>query len=486
MKKLRIFIPVLLLIAGSLIFSSCDKSTDDTVEPTKATIAKAAKVYSSFYMEKPNRGLLSVVVGEVKAGQSILIMECDGWNYKILLADGTMGWIEGEYLKPSRHTFIRYQGSTSNRHIASNRGAIGDDRKIVKEVNEKTAVSRLEEYGEVKTLRGKEYILDWTKVRTEDGTEGWLMSDYLYRVVVDPFRFISRKKWRFSMKDFVEEWKGGSIEQFTEKFKEPSGIKIADGQDIHYFHNIFLFKINKKYYGVRVYVKDSLIENIDVAKSKTSWVSYLPLSSSLRINMIGNYIGNWEYVFESTGDPDRRLIDIRDYMPNWLAYIIYLLFFLTGLVILFYILKIPFIIVNKVTYKQSLNRKLFNGRIKLYATLGSIILGYLFSLIMLVNVFPFNDYFFVTAIFCLGMILGNIGKWRNDLDYNRCNAATCHQWTGEHSWTEYLGGEKVTQTMRDGSTNTQTTRRYREHRICSACGHEWSILRTSVIGGLKY
>jgi SH3-like domain-containing protein len=489
MKILRKSLTVLLLISGCFIFSSCDRSTYVSIEPTKATIANAGKVYSNFAMDlnNANNKIYSEVVSKAKSGQRVLIMESGRWDdFKIQMPDGSMGWIEGEYLKPSKNTFIKYQSSGNNRHIASNRGAIGSDRKIVKEVNEKTAVTRLEEYREVKRVRGRENILNWTKVRTEDGTEGWIMSDYLYKVVIDSNRFINRKEWRYGMDYFVEEWKGKSIEKFIEKFKEPSGIKITEKQSIYYFNNIFLFNRNNESYGVRVYVKDSLIETIDAGAHKTSWVSYLPLSSALRINLVGNYIGNWNYMFEDTGDPNGIHIDIRDYMPEWLSFIVILLVFLIGLGILYFILKIPFIIVNKVTYKQSLNRKLFNRRIMLYAILGSIILGYLFSLIMLVNVYPFNDYFFITAIFCLGMILRNISKWRNDLGYNRCNAATCHQWTGEHSWTEYLGGEKVTQTMRDGSTNTQTTRRYREHRICSACSHEWSILRTHVIGGLKY
>ena len=482
MKNLKKHLAVLFLISTCLFFTSCDKSTDDTVEPTKATIAKAGKVYSSFYLEKTNSGLLSVVVGEVKAEQSVLILENRNWDYKIQLSDGTMGWIDAEYLKPAKHTFVMYQSDRSNILLKPST----EDREVVKEVTEKTAVSRLEEYQEVKKLRGKDYVTNWTKIRTEDGTEGWFESGYLYQVPIDPMRFINRKDWSFSMKDFLEEWKGESIEKFTEKFKEPSGIKITDSLDIYYFHNIFLFKLNKKYYGVRVYVKDSLIENIDAAFKETSWVWYLPLSSTLRINWIGNYIGNYKYLFESPDDIDGTTNHIKEYVPNWATYVIGLLALLIYLVILFYILKIPFTIVNKITYKQSLNRKLFNKRIMLYAILGTIVLGYSYSLIMLVNVFPFNDYFFITALFCGGMIIGNIVKWRNDLDYNRCDAATCHQWTGEHSWTENLGGETVTRKYSDGQTRKQTTRRYRDHRICTACGNEWSIVRTHVIGGLKY
>lgn len=489
MKKLRMYLPVLLLISSCLIFSSCDQSSENMVAPTKATIAKAGKLYSNFSMDlnNSNNKLFSEVVGNVKKGQRILVMESNRWDdFKIQLPNGTMGWIEGEYLKPSKYTFIKYHSAGNNRHIASNRGAIGSDRKIVKEVNEKTAVTRLEEYKEVKTVRGKKSNLFWTKVRTEDGIEGWLMSDYLFRVVLDSNRFISRKNWHYDFDSFTEEWEGESLENFVDKFKEPSAIKRVKGEQICYFNNIFLFNRNNEHYGVRIYLKGNLIKNIDTGRSNTSWVSYLPLSSLLRINLIGNYIGNWEYMFESTGDPDSTHIDIRDYMPEWLTWIVFLLIFLIGLGILYIIIKIPFIITNKVVYKQSLNRKLFNGRILFYAILGTIILGYTFSLILLVNIYPFNDYFFITALFCLGMILGNINNWRNDLDYNRCNAATCHQWTGEHSWTEYLGGETVTETYSDGSTNSQTTRRYREHRICTACGNEWSILRTEVIGGLKF
>lgn len=483
MKNLRKHLNVMLLISGILIIGACDKSTDDSVEPTKATIAKESNVYSSFYLEKQDRGILSVVVGEVKAGQSVLILENRDWDYKIKLSDGTMGWIASEYLNPSKQTFVMYQSDRSN--IVSIPES--KDREIVKEVTEKTAVTRLEEYQEVKKVKGKDnYGTCWTKVITQDGVEGWFESDYLYQVPIDPMRFINRKDWSFKMNDFIEDWKGESIEKFTEKFKEPSGIIISDSLDIHYFHNIFLFNLNKKYHGIRVYVEDSHIVNIDAAMKETCWVCYLPLSSTLRINLIGNYIGNYYYLFENTNDIDGTTMNINDYMPEWGRYVLGLLLLVIYIVILFYILKIPFVIVNKFTYKQSMNRKLFNGRIMLYATLGSIILGYLFSLILLVNVFPFNEYFFFTALFCFGMIFRNITKWRNDLDFNRCNATTCHQWTGEHSWTEDLGGETVTRTYKDGQTRKQTTRRYREHRICTACGNKWSIIRTQVFGGLKY
>ena len=134
MKNLKKTLTVLFLISTCLFLSSCDKSTDDTVEPTKATIAKAGKVYSSYYMENTNKGLLSVVVGEVKAGSSVFILENRNWDYKIQLADGTMGWIESEYLKPSKHTFIMYQSDRSD--IVSSPEE--EDREIVKEGTEKT------------------------------------------------------------------------------------------------------------------------------------------------------------------------------------------------------------------------------------------------------------------------------------------------------------------------------------------------------------
>ncbi|MCK5821742.1 MAG: hypothetical protein KAH17_07645 [Bacteroidales bacterium] len=490
MKKSKVFSPFLLLLISSvLVFTSCDRSTDDLVEPSKATIAKAGKLYSnsSIDVNNSNNKLFSEVVGTIRPGQSIKILESNRFDdYKVQLSDGSMGWIEAEYIVASKHTFIKHNSSGDNRHIASNRGAIGTDRKIVKEVNEKTAVTRLEEYREVKSAKN---ILNWTKVRTEDGIEGWLMSDYLFRIAIDSHRYIQRKEWRYDKSRFIESWKGKSIEDFTDKYKEPSGIKIADGQNILYFNNFFLFDKNDEYYGVRVYVKDDLIENIDAGAHKTSYVSYMPLASLMRINILSNYVGNWNYLFESDQNPNGIVIDIRDYVPGWLSWVIVIVILLIALGILYLILKIPFFIVNKFTYKQSLNRKLFNGRIKLYATLGSLILGYTFYLFLVVNVYPFHTLFFIITLFCLGMILGNINKWRNDLDYNRCNAIDCHQWTGEHLWTEYLGGSTTTQTVSygDGSTETnqQTTRRYREHRKCSACGYEWSIIRTEVIGNLK-
>lgn len=486
----RTYAVSIILISILWLLVGCDRSNYDTIQPVKAKIGKAGKLYSNFTMEYsgPNKKRFSEVVCEVKPGQSILIMENPRWEtFKVQLIDGSMGWIEAEYIEPSKRTNVKYTASGSNRHIASNRGAVGAARKIVKEVNEKTAVTRLEEYRDTNKRTG--YSIDWTKVRTDDGIEGWIMSEYLYRVPIDTPRFINRKMYRYNMPGFVESNKGRSIDDFIAKYKEPSAVKKAGGQDINYFNNIYLFDKNNEYYGVRIYVKSGLIENIDAGAKKSSWVSYMPLSSELRINWLANYLGNWNYIFENENNPNEKTVDLWDYLPSWLAWIVTILIILLMVGILILILKIPYYIINKITFKQSLNRKLFNGRILFYATLLSIIFGYLYYILMVVNIYPFNEYFTITTLFCLGMLLGNISKWRNDLDYNRCNAPTCHQWTGEDNGTEFLGGSTVTQNIRHGDgrteTNKQTTRRYRDYRKCSACGHEWSIIRTQVIGSLK-
>lgn len=485
-KSTPLLILHIMLFSGLL--SSCDRS-NISIEPATATIEIAGDIYSNSSLDLNNskNKIFSEVIGQLKAGQSIKILESGKWTtYKIELPDGTMGWISEDCIKPSQLSYIKYKASGNNRHIASNRGAVGEDRIIVKEVNEKTSVTRLEDFREVKN---SENIIDWTMVRTDDGVEGWIMSDYLYRVAMDTTRYIHRKKWTYKDESFSSSWIGKPIDRFTTKFKEPSGIRINADRNTYYFNNIYLINLHNESYGIRVYEKDGIIQDIDAGTKKKNLSSYLPLSTLLRSKVVSNRIGNWQYMFESDYSPDRKTIDIREYMPGWLAWIIIIIVLLIMIAILYMVLKIPFIIVNKFSYKKSLNSKLFNRRILLYATTGSVILGYLYCAFMIINIYPFNSIFWISSIVSLGMILGNINKWRNDLDYKRCNAAECHLWTGEHNGTEYLGGTTTTQTItyNDGSRNknTQTTRRYRDYRKCSSCGNEWSIVRTEVIGNLK-
>jgi hypothetical protein len=192
---------------------------------------------------------------------------------------------------------------------------------------------------------------------------------------------------------------------------------------------------------------------------------------------------------ENDTDENKESWSYWDHLPGWLSWIIVIILLLIMLAILYGVLWFPYFLMNKWTFKQSLNRKLFNKRIMLYAILTSIIIGYIYYLIMVVNFYPFNNFFFITTLICLGMISGNIYRWRNRLDYNRCDSAECHQWTGQDNGTEFLGGLTETQNIRysNGATekNTRTTRHYRDHRICTACGNRWSIKRTEVIGGLK-
>jgi len=484
----RKFVNYFMLVIISLwSLTSCNQNTEDLPKPVKATALKTGNIYSNSTLDVSNSKHFSEVTGEVHPGQTLWVMETGFWSgYKVQLEDGTMGWIDDQNIKPFKETFIKHNSAGNNKDIASNRGAIGADRIIVKEVIEKTAVTRLEEYRENK---GNDYFIDWTKVRTKDGIEGWVMSDYLRRVVAEPYRRISRKEWQYELNSFNKSWNGETIESFINKFKEPSGINKKEGEAIYYFNNIYLFDKNEEYFGVRVYVKNKLIDKIDGGGRRTSWVSYMPLSSSMRLNLIGNYIGNWNSIFERNNNPDLESFDIRDHVPNWLYWIIVILVFLFFLAILIFVLKIPYKILNKLILKQSLNRKYFNWTIKVFAVIGSIIVGYFFYLLVAVNIFPFREYFIITTLFCLGMIIGNIRNWINDLDYNRCNAVNCHQWTGVDNGTEFLGGNTTTQTItrNDGSreTNKQTTKNYIDYRICTACGHKWSIYRTQVVGRLK-
>lgn len=476
-----------ILLLSVFAFLSCDRSNNDEVQPTPAEIGTAGKLYSNRSLSTSNTKYYSEEIATLKPGTPVTVLETGHWeDFKVQLPNGTMGWLDAQNLKPAKHTYIKHNAAGPNKNITANRVIAGANRKTVKEVTEKTGVTRLEELPATKDSKN----IAWTKVRTDDGIEGWIMSDYLNRIVQDPPRFINRKKWTYQKEYFEKHWTGKPIEKLIKKYKEPSGIKIIDSNSrVYYFNNIFLINDNRMGIGIKVSTQNGEVSAVDYGTKKKCWACYVPLSSVFRINLIANHVGNWDYIMENDYNPYEKGYDLREHMPNWLATVIFILVFILFLVILYYILKIPFIIVNKITYKQSLNRELFNRRILFYAVTGTLILGYLYYLIMITNIYPFKDYFFITSLFYLGMLLGNINKWRNDLDYVRCDAAKCHQWTGVSNGTEFLGGTTETQHIRHGDgtteTNRRTTRRYRDYRKCTACGHEWSIVRTEVVGKLK-
>lgn len=489
MKKLFKINLIILLAFTGLFFVACDRSNNDKVQPVDSIIGKSVKLYSNVTLEggKTNSKNFAEETGSAIAGQKVKVLEFNGWSrYKVELPDGTMGWLNEEDLKPAKNTFIKHTASGPNKNISETHESVYANRKIIKEVNEKTAVTRLEKFRQ--NGRNGAY-LDWTKVKTEDGTVGWIMSDYLFWVVMEPNRTIIRKQWFYKMDYFKNRWIGKPIEKLEKKYKEPSGVKVSGNEKTAYFNNIFLLDGHKEYYSIRVYETDGIINNIDAGTRRTNYASYMPLSSSLKINFLANYIGNWQQIFEDDNDLNKEHKAYYDSLPNWLTVVIAIIIFIIFLGILAFVLMIPYYLVNRLIQKISMNRKLFNGRILLYAIVASLVFGYIYYILMVVNVYPFNRYFFITTLFCLGMPLTNIYKWRNNLDYNRCNKADCHRWTGEDDGTEFLGGNQITQRIRrgDGSTetNVQTTRHYIDYRKCSACGHMWSIRRTEVIGGLK-
>ena len=402
----------------------------------------------------------------------------DAYGIKVQLEDGRTGWVKRENLEPVKETYVRHKRPSNNRHISKTR-SIGE-RDVVYEVNKKTKVTRLEEYND-----GSH---DWTKVRTKNGTEGWIMSSYLYQYDISNYRWIDRKEWRYPLKKFENKWTGKKINTFSSKFKEADAIDVTDTSKIYYFGNITLLdkKLKRARYGLKLEVRDDKISHIETMAYERDYSAYLPLSSILQINFFSNQIGNYRHAFEGKEIPLREETPIK---PKILLTIVSILAFILIILILYSILEFPYHFINKYTFHKSKDIQLPNARIYWIAVIGTILLAYPWYVFIVTNIQPYLGGFWITSLFCLGMMLGNIRQWKHDLDYNRCNAEGCRQWTGSDNGTDFLGGHTTEQTIKysDGTKehNTQTVRHYIDHRLCTNCGHKWKSKRTVVIGKLK-
>ena len=471
-------VPILFVIF--FLMSISDRSINEKQIKTSGTLRETSPLYTTQHVSNyTNDDYCSKSFASAEAGSSVMILESpDCFGIKVMLEDGRTGWIKRENLEPVKETYVRHKRPSNNRHISKTR-TIGE-RDIVYKVNKKTKVTRLEEI--------KEGSNDWTKVRTKDGTEGWIMSNYLYQYDISNYRWIDRKEWRFPLKQFTNKWTGKKIETFSNKFKEAGAIDVSDTSKIYYYNNITLLdkQWKKSRYGLKMEVMEDKISKIETMASKKNWSAYLPLSSILQINFFSNQIGNYRHVFEGKEVPLHEETAIKS---KAIQAIVAILAFIILLLILYSILEFPYHFINKYTLHKSEDIQLPNARIYLIAVVSTLLLAYPWYVFLVTNIQPYLGGFWITSLFCLGMILGNIRQWKHDLDYNRCDAEGCRQWTGSDNGTDFLGGHTTEQTITYSNgtkeRNTQTVRHYIDHRLCTNCGHKWKIKRTEVFGRLK-
>lgn len=473
-----IAVPILFIIF--FFFSISDRSINEKHIKTSATLRETSTLYTSEHVNNyTNEDYHSTSFSTAEAGSPVMILESpDGFGIKIQLQDGRTGWIKRENLEPVTETYVRHKRPSNNRHISKTR-SIGQ-RDIVYTVNKKTAVTRLEEI--------KDGSNDWTKVRTKDGTEGWIMSSYLYQYDISHYRWIDRKDWRFPLKQFTNKWSDKKIETFSNKFKEADAIDVNDSSKIYYYNNITLLdkKWKKARYGLKIEVMDNTISKIETMASIRNWSAYLPLSSILQMNFFSNHLGNYRHIFESKEVPLHEETAIKSKAIRTIVAILALIILL---LILYSILEFPYHFINKYTLHKSEDIQLANAKIYMIAIVSTLVLAYPWYVFLVTNIQPYLGGFWITSLFCLGMILGNIRQWKHNLDYNRCDAEGCRQWTGSDNGTDFLGGHTTEQTITYSNgtkeRNTQTVRHYIDHRLCTNCGHTWKVKRTEVFGRLK-
>lgn len=479
-KLYRLFIALGVLVVFFLV-SSTNRSMNVKSELNTVTLASDADLYSNFPAnELNNEKLYCTVIGQVRAGTEGKVLETyRSSTVKLLLPDDRVGWVDVDFIEPLKETYVDFNYPGCYKDITAGRTATGE-REIIKEIKRKTAVTRVREL--------RENNIDWTYVRTKKGVEGWIQSRVLYAMPVDNYRWIDRKEFRFLNDRFIKKWTGRSIEKFEDKFKEAHAIINEKDAETYYFNNITLIdkEAHKRRYGLIVTVENERITAIETKGSDRCWSTYLPMSNVLQSNFFSNAVGNYHHFFEGKEQP---LHEEKEINNKFIRGVVLIVILLLAAYVLYCIMEIPFHLINMLGMSFSKNRERPNNKVYWLVVLVTILIAYPYYVFMVVNIYPFFTIFWITTLFFLGMMFGNILGWRNDLDYCRCDAEGCRLWTGIHNGTEYLGSSTIDQHVRfsNGRTehNQQTTHYYLDHRLCTNCGHEWSIKRTETWGNLR-
>ncbi|HEY9115732.1 MAG TPA: SH3 domain-containing protein [Bacteroidales bacterium] len=459
----------LILIVLNIVTSSDKRNFD--AEPYNTQLINQAELYSNSRLPGQTDKMASVLVGSAPAGTKIEVLEPGILDfYKVMLPDGTMGWVEGKNIKQSETVMVKY--------ISDAACGLWDAPNYVKGKQ----IRRISEREMLTIIDGPEQVnntLAFYKVKDKNDTIGWINESYLSPMGWEVPRFVDRKTWRYKKDSFEEDWIGKPVGEFIEKFAEPGAIKNESGKKTYYFNNIYLYKDDHKYIGQQLVTQNGIIEEVKYSGTDTKWTGYFPLSNELRSNFFMNTI--WDLAnfrdyerLDKYGDSKATQFDSK-----WVRILVAILFIILILSLFYIILYIPYFVTDKTASRLSLNPKLSNSIIKTIVLVGTAVLGYLWFVFISVNIGVFNEYFLIFMLFSLGMAMGLIGMWSSSLLYNRCRK--CHLWTGSDNGSEMVAAYDHTRTSTGSSGYSKSEHGRSEiwidHRLCTNCGFMWDIRR---------
>jgi len=447
-------------------------------EPFMSSLIKDTEIYSYPSLKGSTDEWSSVPIGQALAGSRVNVLENHFSWYKILLNNGTMGWVKETNLQASKGALTKHY---NNPLCALFDKPDAREGKVLKRIDKREYLTILEH----KNVRqSPTNIVPYSKVKAADGTIGWIKDYHLERIGWKQPRLINRRNWRFSKASFISDWQGRDISDFINKFSEPSAIKMIDKGKIYFFNNIYLYDGTRKEMGLQAKTTDGKIESFDRTGRITKWIGYFPFSETLRSSILMNNF--WDIFdlaghksYDKYGDAVKKTLFE---MSTWVRVLILIVVSATFLALFYLILYLPYFITHKIAYHYSLNRKLANKIILFIAASGAIVLGYFYFVFINVNIGVFNNWFLLHFLFALGMTIGFIGKWRTDLLYKRC--AQCRDWSGVSNGSEKIGSIEKTlvTTYSDGHKTTEkgVEEHWIDHRICTNqdCGLTWDVYRT--------
>ena len=478
MKYLKhsLWLNIVAIIFLILLFTT---NTDERVfnaEPTAATIATQADMYSYHRFKGQNENYASEYLSTVPAGQEVSIMEVWSDWYKILLKNGNMGWIESKNVKRTKRTLVTY---TSNAWCKLYSTHSNDKDKIVKDFEKPEWIERIDSYVDKRNVNNQ---VEFEKVKTEDGTTGWIRSYFLDQVGIEQIRFIDRSNWQYNRDSFIDTWKGENIDKFIEEFSEPMAIKIEPENKVYYFSNIYLYKNEDKFIGVKLTVDNGTINEINPIGYTSKWIGYFPFADDLRFPFVINNIGDlfdlsaWKG-YDERGENNEEGIDL----PDWIQIPLAILFIVSLFAFVYTIMYVPYFISDKIAHQFSLSPKYSNRIVLLFSSILGVVLGYFWFVFSSVSINVFNEWIFFHFFFVLGMTIGYIQMWKSKLMYVRCQR--CGQWTGVHDGSELISSSDISRTVTYSSGRRETSSGKEEvwidFRKCinDGCGNAWSILR---------
>ncbi|MBD3166076.1 hypothetical protein GF324_05740, partial [bacterium] len=455
-KRARELFLVMLITGLAGLFPACDRFK--APEPPKG---KPPTLTTSERTEvRYGPGFDYHSIGSVSAGRHLDVLgkaqvdavkgQKPSWYgqwYRIRMRNGNVGFIPSNAVRHRNPSYI-IDAYRSSYYVYD--GPLSDpDHEGIRKLEPGERVTILDHEPAKRSKDRKQkgrFSTDMAKVRLEDGTTGWVYTNFIDWGGVRRVPHLNTPPIRYRQYNFKQKTLGWSERQMEERYGPPmSRVKGAGDTVRAYYNNIHLFHGKRLHKETEIiYVDDELVSALGTGKGKRKWIEYLPFAGWLRAQPLAIMMQHFNNWYESgmvtpAWDKEKQplLNRIIEDWPWWIRIPIYILVIVLYFILLAHILVLPFVLSVWVVGWISSMPVIPNVVLFLLLWIPATAISYLWSVMLMQNIFPFNHAFLIWVVVGLVTWFIILTKTMSRINYGRC--PNCYHWAGVGLGSVLLG-----------------------------------------------